>query len=176
MSMPLDYLVIPTNIGWTKDGRNVMGRGLAKQAAQRCPQLPFDYGEFCQKHRENTPVVLMRPRGQSARTFLMFPVKPLNRAAPWLSWQSKADILLIDRSLEQLKQLIEEMQKSKRARSKLPAAGPHPQHSDAVSTNIYIPDVGCGNGLLSVDLVRPLIVKHLGHLEDVVHVQYQGSV
>lgn len=92
----LGYLiVVPTNLGWTKDGKNVMGRGVAKQAAIRNKDLAEWYGAECKKHGKDTPVL-------PYYRLLLFPVKPLNEAEPHLSWQGEADLALIERSTVQL--------------------------------------------------------------------------
>jgi len=67
---------------------------------------------------------------------ILFPVKPLNEAQPWLSWRNKADLALIERSAWQL--------------SEWPG-----------NTPIYIPMVGCGNGRQDVKVVLPLLERHL---------------
>ena len=40
------WIVVPTNVGWKRDGSNVMGAGLAKQARLKFKQLPYDYGKW----------------------------------------------------------------------------------------------------------------------------------
>jgi len=91
------WRVIPTNLGWKKNGENVMGAGLAKQTALRHPDLPALYGEFCQRVKNYELVPLF-----AYNKLLLFPVKPLNVARPWLSWNQPADIGLIWRSAEAL--------------------------------------------------------------------------
>lgn len=126
------HIVIPTNIGYKKKGgENVMGRGLAAQAAKRFPELPRWYGEYCRTFGKDTPVVIY-PDGR----LILFPVKPLNEAAPWLSWTNSADLKLIERSAQQLARVIIE--------------GP-----------VAVSLVGCGNGGLDMGDVRPILDKHL---------------
>jgi hypothetical protein len=43
---PCDYRGIPTNLVTKKNGHLVMGAGVAKQAAERYPELPETWGEF----------------------------------------------------------------------------------------------------------------------------------
>lgn len=125
-------LVIPTNIGWKpRDGRNVMGKGLALQAAGKHPYFPLWYGLECMKKRAETPVLLY-PHAP----LIAFPVKPLNEATPWLSWKSKADLGLIERSAKQLAEMKTD-------------------HPVAVSM------VGCGAGGLEMADVRPILDKYL---------------
>lgn len=124
-------IVIPTNIGYKREsGANVMGRGLAAQAAARYPDLARWYGIFCKAHGKDTPVV----RYPDA-PLLLFPVKPLNTAAPWLSWKQAADLELIERSTRQLAEL---------------------QVGDTA-----VPLVGCGNGGRTMAEVRPILDRHL---------------
>lgn len=125
-------IVIPTNIGWrSSDARNVMGRGLALQAAKKYPDFPVWYGLQCKEMEDRTPV--LRYPGTH---LLAFPVKPLNKKAPWLSWRNKADVHLIERSAEQLARIDR-------------------THPVAVSM------VGCGNGGLAMEEVRPILDRHL---------------
>jgi len=131
-----DDIVIPTNIGWRTNGQNVMGRGLARQAADYYPRLPAWYGEICQEHEEATPVVRYGP-------LLLFPVKPLNKLQPYMSWQQPASLDLISRSLEQLSCI------SSRTEEGL----------------VFVPLVGCGNGGLDPEDVEPMIECVLGHDE-----------
>lgn len=133
------YLVIPTNIGWRGDGRNVMGRGLALWAAYRYPELPAWYGDQCQKHGEKTPVMLWSFPGRIS-SIILFPVKPLNKAAPWLSWQSNADLGRIEQSAKELAALETTLYDEK---------------------PIMVPAVGCGNGRLLLKDVQPILERHL---------------
>lgn len=124
-------LVIPTNIGWKADGKNIMGRGLAQQAAERYPGLPSWYGDRCRTLRSLTPVLRYLETH-----ILTFPVKPLNKMAPYLSWRNKATIALIEQSTRQL---------AERPRT-LPVA---------------VSMVGCGNGGLDMAEVRPVLDSYL---------------
>lgn len=125
------YLVIPTNIGWTKDGKNVMGRGLALQAAKRYPYLAKWYGLWCQERKERTPVLVYREG-----PLILFPVKPLDQAHPSFSWKKKADLGLIERSAKELAAV-------------------------KVDRPVAVSMVGCGNGGLEMSLVRPILDRHL---------------
>ena len=116
----LDLIVVPTNIGWTRNGTNVMGRGVARQAAQQeDPMLPAWYGRECERLGADTPVLA---RGR----VILFPVKPLIEQTPWMSWAQPARLELIERSFDQLRYLKRPDKRSK----------------------ILIPLVGCGNGSL----------------------------
>jgi len=134
LAKPTDYVVIPTNIGWKTNGCNVMGRGLAQQAARLCPELPERYGEYCQLARENTAVVIMNKR------YILFPTKPLHIERPYFSWKFCSSLELIERSLKELVEILPVLPKNRR---------------------VLITDVGCGNGGLSIADVRPLLEKYL---------------
>ncbi len=129
------YVVIPTNLGWRKDGSNVMGRGLAHQAAVRYPKLPEIYGAMCQEMaQENCPRIRFWGK------LIFFPVKRLIPKFPHISWQPAADIDLIERSTKQL------------------AAW-----AQLRSARIALPLVGCGNGKLPEELVVPLLRRYLSN-------------
>lgn len=89
-------IVVPTNIGWTSAGENVMGRGVARQAAAHFPGLPLWYGRKCRQYQAQTPVLYF-----VQGPLWLFPVKPL-ASNPLLSWQQPASLELIERSAHQL--------------------------------------------------------------------------
>ena len=74
------FVVVPTNIGWKHNGENVMGAGLAKQAAERFPELPKLYGRWCKEKNRNLYL------NESLR-IICLPTKELNEEQPHLSWQ-----------------------------------------------------------------------------------------
>ena len=135
-----DAVVIPTSIGWKKDGSNPMGKGLAREAARRFPILPITYGEFCMLQGEHTPVQMDRYTGPAGgRWLVLFPTKALNKAMPHMSWQGKASPPLIERGLRQLSVF----------------EPPTP------NGKIYVPLLGCGWGGLHRDAVRELMDRYL---------------
>ena len=141
-SSVVSRVIIPTNIGWRdSDGRAVMGRGLAMQAKRRYPELPEWYGELCRTYRGETGICLYRE-------LILFPVKPLNPQAPWRSWMGPATLGLIERSTSQLA-----------------------LYCPARPTQYLIPPVGCGNGGLELEEVRPILDRHLGRRDDMVLVR-----
>jgi len=91
------WIVIPTNIGWKSNGDNVMGAGLAKQAALKYPDLPKFYGDYCQEDMEASAVI-----AYPEFKLIMFPVKELNRNHPHLSWKQDASLPLIEKSAKEL--------------------------------------------------------------------------
>ena len=140
------WIVIPTNIGWKKDGSNVMGRGLAKQAAIRFPKFPYWYGAVCRKYAENSiwpldfyPILKIEGSIINDKyTFLgliPFPVKKLNRTQPHYSWSNPADLETIAISVKVF------MQKHQKYVGK---------------AAVYFPLIGCGNGGLDWKDVKPI--------------------
>jgi len=125
-------IVIPTNIGWKKDTfENVMGKGLALQAAKKYPGFPAWYGFQCRNLGCATPV-LVYPEGP----LIAFPTKQLNGGKPWMSWQNKSDLRLIERGAKELAAL-------------------------KVDRPVAVSMVGCGNGGLEMSQVRPILDRHL---------------
>lgn len=133
------WIVITTNIGWRNDGRNPMGAGIAAQAATFFPDLPLWYGHRCLKYGKDTAVC---PYPDAK--FILFPTKPLNIENPWLSWQADSDLVLIERSAIQLQKLGEIL------RNVNENIGP-----------IALPMVGCQNGRLLPEVVRPILARRL---------------
>lgn len=133
LGTPNSAIVIPTNIGWKANGENVMGAGLAKEAAKRFPDLRHRYGQLCKFHGLKTPVMFMDDLG-----LVLFPTKPLNLDAPNMSWQGASDIRRVEQSLQELVSLQPVMKRT-----------------------VYIPLVGCGNGRLRESAVLPLMEKYL---------------
>lgn len=74
-----------------------MGRGLALQAAKKFPELPAFYGGICRADGGATRFVVY-----GDRQLILFPVKPLIREAPHLSWNQPADIDCIKASYQNL--------------------------------------------------------------------------
>lgn len=88
-----DFFCITTNAQTRKDGALVMGRGIAKQAIERFPRLPYwaggilaDRGLVGQEYN----ILDMRPGSK----FLLFQVK--------YHWKDEADLALIERSTGRL--------------------------------------------------------------------------
>jgi hypothetical protein len=127
------WIVIPTNIGWRANGENVMGTGLAKQAKSKFPEVAAWYGVFCRSLKEEAGVIAYRPG-----KLIMFPVKPLNKNSPNLSWQNDADLELIEKSAIQLADL-----------------------QKTLAVDVAVPLVGCGAGRLNEADVIPILDKHL---------------
>lgn len=88
---PTPFKIITTNGTVRKDGRAVMGRGCAYQAAQRYPKLPIQLGLRLAEFGNH--VFLFQDF-----SLITFPVKH--------HWHERADLDLIAQSVEELKALI----------------------------------------------------------------------
>ena len=132
----LRWIVIPTNAGWRRDGENVMGRGLARDAALRWPELPAWYGQVLQEDPDRAGVARYAPGH-----LLTFPTKP-RQVLPWTSWRYPATIEQITMSCDELGRSLD---------SEWPDI-------DAIA----LPLVGCGNGGLEPAVVRPVLEEFFG--------------
>lgn len=136
--LPSHAVVVTTNVGWKKDGRNPMGRGVALEAAQRFPELPFWYGSYCFDNEGDVGVVSWKPnRTESIEEIILFPTKPFNCHKPYLSWKSESSLELIEESTIQL-------------------ARNWPREKSVV-----LPLPGCGNGGRKEEEVLPILRKYL---------------
>jgi len=89
-----DALFIPTNGSIKKNGDAVMGKGLAKQTADKWPHIPARLGCLLQDGN-HTYCLYQRERGH----IYSFPTKN--------NWQEKASLKLIEQSLNELNILVE---------------------------------------------------------------------
>lgn len=129
------WICITTNCGWKKNGENVMGRGVAKQAAERFKDIPFVYGSICQSYFESYPDQTLMPCVTLDRfRMVMFPTKKVDPRTPWLSWQS-------DSSLEQIRESVRTLW----------------EILDRIPGKLYLPRPGCGNGGLDWADVKPIV-------------------
>lgn len=85
-------LAITTNGSLTPDGRAIMGRGVAKQAAERFPELRHKLGRLLQVRGNHVHEILLG--------LVSFPVEETPFSLPELS--------LIRRSAEELRQLTDQ--------------------------------------------------------------------
>lgn len=146
-----NYIVaIPTNIGWTKSGYNVMGRGLAFEASQKFDQLAKKYGEICKQKLESANFWYY-----SEKRIICLATKSLNKLQPNLSWKSNSTIWQIETSCKSLVNWIE---------MKLKISGD-------MTHQIAIPMLGCGNGGLKEEDVLPILEKHFSKYDFITLVQ-----
>lgn len=128
-------IVVPTNIGWTGGGKNVMGRGVAKQATERYPDLALWYGRKLYMrlaHMDYVDAVQIVTLHRYMN-LILFPVKPLAKN-PSISWRQNATLVMIQKSATLLQD----------AHLNYP-------------TPCYLPLVGCGNGKLRQEDVVPIL-------------------
>lgn len=129
------WLCVTTNQGWSKSGSNIMGAGLAKQAANRFPNLPARYGAFC---RMFPGAAKLYPYKRYTSWLLMYPTKALNPQTPYMSWRGKSSLELIERCAIELAKFGETSERP-----------------------IAIPALGCQNGGLKVCDVLDILYKYL---------------
>lgn len=126
------WIVIPTN-GFVKgNGEAVMGRGLALQAKERFSDLAIRLGKYLLDNGNNVCFF------ENLR-LISFPVKRF--------WFDKAIPELIERSCKQAIEFLNENY----------AFG----NEIKIEFPIYIPKVGCGNGGLKWEDVKPILEKYL---------------
>ncbi|MFC5830035.1 macro domain-containing protein [Nonomuraea insulae] len=117
----------------------VMGKGVALQFKQAFPQNYRAYKAACASGEVQLGRMFVHDNGRldNPRYIINFPTKD--------HWRSKSRLEDIERGLGDLVQVIREYE----------------------ITSIAIPALGCGNGGLSWESVRPIIIKALSPLEDV---------
>ncbi len=117
----------------------VMGKGIALMFKERFPENYREYAAACKAAKVRVGEMFATPGVEfgGPKWIINFPTKEHWRQPTKLEW--------IDSGLSALKQFLIE----KRIRS------------------IAIPPLGCGNGGLDWDIVRPMIEKKLGDLKDV---------
>lgn len=123
------YVICITTNGFVKNnGKAVMGRGCAAEAAKRMPDLPERLGQLI---KEKGNRVILQPLGCDDAfpecRILTFPVKH--------NWWEEGDLSLIKKSVKQLKEIA--------GKSK--------------EFNFILPRPGCGNGHLDWKDVKPLL-------------------
>lgn len=129
-------ITITTNGFYRKDGKAVMGRGVAKEAAERFPWLPINLGSHL-KYNGNIPVWYgadFNPDTGGSIVILTFPVKPQYGPRGEMGWKAKADLNLIKESADYLA-----------------------SQAWQIPNNILVPRPGCGNGGLKWEQVKPVI-------------------
>jgi len=97
----IDARCITTNGTLTKTGRGVMGRGIARQATQRYPNIEKQLAGHL-RLKGNHVGVLLEPSAEVSMPLVVFPVKH--------EWHEHADLNLIKQSAEELVALTDERQ------------------------------------------------------------------
>lgn len=136
-----DARCITTNGSIKKDKHGVMGRGVARQAKQYYPGVDELLGAHLEANGNHTGVLVEGNR--QTMTLVALPVKR--------TWDAKAEVVLIKRSLDELIALAD-------------ARG---------WKTVILPRPGCGNGRLSWEwVVKPLVESRL---DDRFVVVYAGT-
>ena len=134
-------IVVPTNVGWKKNGENVMGAGIAKQAAVMFPDLPLWYGTYCEQYREKAGVTFYwQDTDKAVPSLALVPTKALDEEKPWLSWQQESTMARVEQSLCEIHYLVEQSN---------------------MKITIILPLLGCGNGGLDEKEVYPMMKVYL---------------
>lgn len=90
-----DLIVITTNLTTRRDGSAVMGAGCAKEAAERFPNFPWDYGLFL-ADQGDTPIF-----NYDGQDIYCLPVKA--------HWAERADVKMIDNEIRGLVKHVNEV-------------------------------------------------------------------
>jgi len=157
-------ICIPTNLGWKNDGSNVMGRGLAKQAARRFRKLPKfignSYRQIQTKFHTGVSEISINQLAPIISTIMngteliMIPSKKLVKP-PYLSWKQKSDARLISRALWHLREDI---------------------LGDKFHRMFFaVPLIGAGNGQLSDELSQSIVESVLGNVPGVELIKWNGG-
>lgn len=134
------HIVIPTNGFVKSNGRAVMGRGLAAQCANYYPDMPKRLGEHIEGNGNHVGEFWTIRQYNSPEHFIF--TFPVKH-----KWWEDADLELIERSAKELAEMTE-----------------------GKIYRVYLPLVGCGNGRLKWEDVKPILQKYLlGHRYLVVH-------
>ena len=145
------FICIPINLGWTKDNKNVMGAGLAKQAKEKFKDLDKDIGEYCRLRSEILEENWLFDYDFSLdykRRLQYFATKPLNVKEPWLSWKQNSSLEVIKNSCYILQNILI-------------------SSSTVFKSNFYLPLVGCGNGKLNKSDVLPILQEYFNNFDNV---------
>ncbi len=94
-TIPIIWVVVPTNVGWKSNGCNIMGKGLALEAKNLFPSLPKLYGEWCKSNGDELYI-------NEDYKIICAPSKSLNKELPWLSWKDNATLDQVHSSYEKL--------------------------------------------------------------------------
>jgi len=154
-------VVITTN-GFVKtNGECVMGRGCARQAAARYPEIPAQIGGLILRYGNRVFNLGVKPDG---KRILSFPVKPVTvlfngkNAVKHMQkrfrvgdkvpgWAAIADLQIIERSAGQLSAITDKLKLDK----------------------VFLPRPGCGAGQLCWSAVKPVLERYLDDRFTVVH-------
>lgn len=128
LTQPNTAIVITTNLCQDKNGRAVMGAGLATAAKARFPALPQIYGEALPalRNSESFPFFVHE-------RLILIPTKPWRIAHGHLSWRQSSSYDLVESGIY----VLGILQSSRR------------------DLKIVLPNMGCKNGGLELGKVAP---------------------
>lgn len=158
-----DFIVVPTNLGYTSKKLNVMGAGFAKTMATKHPELATEYGNWCyerhqliKKTKVTQPLVFVGTE-YGDQTIICLPTKHLDAKNPHLSWQADSDPRLVQESLKAFTYYLNGF---------LEGFFMH-----GVGTSVpqfYLPLLGAGNGGMDQKESFDLITTYLGSYSNVI--------
>lgn len=147
-------LILPCNKGNKKDGTNVMGRGLAKDVATLLPFVPKLLGEYILSELEYSESKQLDYCDNTITSKIHYPTKLFffftkarNLDQPYLSWKHQSDLKTIESSLLYLQKEL--------------------MCSFNNKYTFLLPKVGCGNGGLNYEDVKPLLLEYLSDFDNV---------
>ncbi len=130
-----EAIVITTNGAVKNNGEAVMGRGCALEAKNLWPEFARTLGGVIKAQGNHVHIFSVKSSLGNARYLITFPVKH--------HWREKADVQLIEQSVEELVLIMD--------------IG-HGKYCGSVA----LPRPGCGNGRLDWETeVKPLLVDSL---------------
>lgn len=142
------WIVITTNGTIKKNGEAVMGRGVAKQASLRFPQMSKQLGSLLKKHGNK---MMLFPKER----VITFPVKH--------NWfDKKADLELIKENILKLKKINDMWATGNMITRLVGVILAHDYDGLTTGGNIYLVRPGCGAGGLDwYKDVKPICEKYL---------------
>lgn len=128
---PGNVIVIPTNGNVTAYGKAVMGKGVALQAKQRWPKLPTDLGKVL-KRDGNRIAHFSYQSEHGFERVVTFPTKE--------NWPENSTLALIEKNVIALANYV-----------------------SGIGTDLtfYLPRLGCGEGGLQWEAVKPVLARWL---------------
>lgn len=144
LQVPTQVLVVTTNGYVTRNGKCVMGKGIAKSIAQMYPEIPVTlgklirlYGNRCHILTKDEPIVVSMPVKPCMSSDINDVVTHMKGKLlpPIMGWACKANLGIIEESAKQLVEL----------------ADAHCWEA------IALPRAGCGAGELEWKTVKPLL-------------------
>jgi hypothetical protein len=142
-------IVITTNGCVKKNGEAVMGRGIAKEATERYPNIQKHLGYMLLQNGNHVNIFNL-PEWPNPKNVFTLPVKPEFGLNGEMGWKAKADISLIERSIQELVTLINSLSYTNESGK-----------TYSFFQRILMPRPGCGAGGLRWEDVKPVIEPYL---------------